>query len=475
MSDNNDDNDIHDDEYICSSSCSSESFDKEPPKKKRKLDEEGYNQFPPITLCLINANPYITYEEESEGYEEESEIHEEEQNEEYNNKLQVIRNEINTINNSTTSSINLVDRVIMSNLDINTKANLVLRLEEPNIDKSDKNKLHTWVNQVLKLPIGIYKPIIDNYNNIFDINEFLLTARTKLDEVVYGMENTKEEIIDFLVKYILNPEKCGTVLGLKGPKGVGKTKLCRALSDILNLPLFQISMGGVTDAAVFLGHDSTYVGAKCGKVASIMQQAKCMNFILYIDEMDKAGSESKSKDVQGVLTHLLDETQNTSFQDLYFEGVPLDLSRVLFITSFNDEELVDPIVLNRIKILEIKPLTVQDKIIIVKNYILPEINYNKFNINDDIINYILTSKTEHEDGMRNIKKNMETIINRLNTILVLNKCKDNRKIIEKFSYQNINKSLKYDLEGNFIINENIIDILLAKGKVYDDTWKTMYM
>jgi ATP-dependent Lon protease len=303
------------------------------------------------------------------------------------------------------------------------------------------------------------------------MNNFLLQARKKLDNIVYGMENTKEEIMDFLVNYISSPDKTGTVLALQGPKGVGKTRLCRALSEILTLPLFQISMGGLTDSSILLGHDSTYIGSKCGKIGSILQQAKCMNFILYIDEMDKTGAEGKSKDIQGVLTHLLDETQNKEFQDLYFDGIPLDLSRVLFITSFNDPELIDPIVLNRMKVLNIKKLNIEEKINITKNYILPEINHNLFVFDDDILRYIVVHKTAQEEGMRNIKKNMETIVNRLNTIKILSNCENKKDISRNFSYLQL-------LDTNEVLNivtKKMVNILLGDGLKKDEPWMNMYV
>lgn len=430
------------------------------PSKKRKYDDMFPEDSGVSSLMFLIGPPPLS------GFDKPSIVSQKKEHKVVNKKTEQLRKRIDQINKPVSTPVDLVTRVLESKFPIELKAKLVAKLEDPFIDRSDKSKMNTWVSQVLKLPIGIYRDL-----NVKNINHFLLESRKKLDSIVYGMENTKEEIMDFLINYISSPSKSGTVLALQGPKGVGKTRLCRALSEILLLPLFQISMGGLTDSSVLLGHDSTYIGSKCGKIGSILQQAKCMNFILYIDEMDKTGIEGKAKDIQGVLTHLLDETQNREFQDLYFDGVPLDLSRVLFITSFNDPELIDPIVLNRMKILNIKKLSIDEKINITKNYILPEINHNSFEFSDDILRYIVVHKTQLEEGMRNIKKNMETIVNRLNTIKILNSCENKQDISKDFSYLQLLSS-KEDLN---IVTKKMINILLGEINTKDESWMSMYV
>lgn len=431
------------------------------------LEEEHYNENPIINLSLFNNSENFL-----KGYSE-NEEHEENYDLE-NEKIKELKDKIDKINNKEENKHTIFEKVLLSNLDDKIKANIISKLENKNIESSDKNKLYTWVNQVLKLPIGIYKPIINHEElNNFNFNNFLKDTKNKLDKAVYGMENVKEEILDFLIKYINNPYSSNNnVIGLKGDKGVGKTRICRALSDILNIPFFQISMGGLTDSSVLLGYDNTYIGSKCGKIASILQQAGCMNFILYIDELDKSNTFEKSNDVQGVLTHLFDESQNNNFQDLYFEGIPLDLSKVLIISSFNDEKKLDPIVLNRMKVINIKNLTEKDKITIVKKHVLNEINTNNFYIEDCVIEYIIKYKTEQENGMRNVKKNIETIINRLNTILILKDCEDGKEIVKNFSYADA--ITKFDKKN---ITREIVDILLQNNtkKIPDNILYSMYV
>lgn len=400
-------------------------------------------------------------------------------NKEMQKKIDYFKNEVIKLNQNKTGSLS--DQILLSNFDINTKAYLYNKFEECNASscQSDRSKMIDYIKQALRLPIGVYNKVFDKKQTI---NDFLLDARNKLDSSIYGMENTKEEIMDFLVKHVnksMNGDKykINTVLALQGPKGTGKTKICRALSEILNLPLFQLSFGGMTDSSILLGHDRTYIGSKSGRIANIMQDAKCMNPIIFLDEIDKIGESHYSKEVYGVLTHMLDETQNNNFNDLYLEGIPIDLSNVLFIASFNNIEDIDPIVLNRMKVIKIESLKKKDKIEVIKNFLLPTINVNNFSLLDSVIDYIITHKTVEEDGMRNINKNVETVINRLNTIKTLKGCANYTDITNKFSYSKLIDTIKYNDNNEFIITERTIDILLDSSNESnsDNSWRMMYL
>ena len=254
------------------------------------------------------------------------------------------------------------------------------------------------------------------------------------------------------------------------------TKICMALSKILSLPYFQISFGGLTDTSILVGHDSTYVGSKPGLIAQNIKKAGCINPVICLDEIDKLGNETeKSSGVYGILTHLLDETQNNAFQDLYFDGIPIDLSKALFIATFNEISKIDPIVLNRIKVINIKSLMLTEKINIVKQYIIPDYTKEhnvKFSFSETLIEYTISRKTKTEPGMRNIKKNIETIFNRVNTIRLLSKCKDREIIHKDFSYKDI--ELEIDENGIIKITKKLIDNIL-KGEEINEAWMNMYI
>ena len=386
-----------------------------------------------------------------------------------NNIYNKFKKEIDIIDNINVKSDNIYEKILESDFNINIKALLFEKVDDAS---PHDNKNVIWVNQVLKLPINIYKNIYNK--NEHNINDFLLKSRKLLDDNIYSMENVKQELMDFIVKCIhknINNESIsGTVLALKGERGMGKTKIARSLSKIFNLPFKQLSFGGMSDQAVLLGHDSTYVGSKCGRIASTLQDSKCMNPIILLDEIDKI-SENSSSGVEGVFTHLLDETQNSEFTDLYFDGIPLDLSQILFIVTFNDIKKIDPIVLNRMKVIEIKELSLNEKTEVVKRFTLPKINYNNLYISDETIKYVIREKTIKEAGLRNINKQFETLINRLNTILVLNNCKDSKEISTKFSYENKLDSLKMN---NNVIDKSIVDIILTENKE-THPWMSMYV
>lgn len=418
------------------------------PTKKQKLDKNSI-------LFILNENILDKINPE---------INIDKSNNE--DKYKKYKKDLDLIDKINKKELDIIEKILESKFDINIKAKLIEKVDEST--PYDTKNL-TWVNQVLKLPIGIYKTVYDSKSN--NINNFLLKSRNLLDKHIYGMENVKEELLDFIVKCIYDSNNNGSVLALKGPRGVGKTKVCRALSTIFNLPLHQLSFGGMSDSMVLLGHDSTYVGSKCGRIASFLQESGCMNPIIFCDEIDKI-SDHNSAAVEGVLTHLLDETQNKEFNDLYFDGIPLDLSKILFVVSFNREENIDPILLNRMKVIEVKGLPIEDKVNIVKLFILPEINYNKFELTDEIIKYIINEKTKKEDGMRNIKKNIETVINRLNTMVIVNTCNNSNSITSKFSYQNI--KLKLNKDDNYIIDKKVINIILSANEV-NEPWRNMYV
>jgi len=344
---------------------------------------------------------------------------------EYNKKFQPLNKE------------NTRDRIILMDIPLSTKAFILNRFDQE-ITKSsgsDYTKQMNWVKNLLSIPFGKYKQLPVNLKSKKkDIQQFLKKVQNSMDLAVWGHKKTKDEIIDFVGKIISNPNATGQILALNGEKGVGKTLLIKkGIAEALNRPFYQINFGGLNDPSVLVGHDMTYVGAKYGKLVQILIQAQCMNPIIYLDEIDKMGTgeTSKSREIFGILTHLLDEEQNNEFEDLYFQGIKLDLSRILFVISFNKLEQVDNIVSDRMKIISVDNPKIQDKLIIAQNYMLPRIldsfgmKTSDIVISDDLLKYIIEYKTIKEDGVRKFKKNLETIVQKINTLRILKGCKDN--------------------------------------------------
>lgn len=206
------------------------------------------------------------------------------------------------------------------------------------------------------------------------------------------------------------------------------TKIIKSLAEALELPFYQINCGGCNDVAVLTGHSETYVGSKAGKIVEALQSSKYMNPIIYLDELDKI-SDSKAREINGVLTHLLDEEQNNKFQDNYLSNIPLDLSKVFFVLSFNDISKVDEIVSDRMKILYIEKPTLEEKVLICREKVIPEIidsmNFDfVVQIDKEVIEYIVLHKCEAESGIRQLKKCIEKVLNKFNYDVLVNNVDD---------------------------------------------------
>ena len=186
------------------------------------------------------------------------------------------------------------------------------------------------------------------------IKKYMENVETILDKSVYGHLEAKRQIQRIIGQWI-NGTNSGHCFGFEGPPGVGKTSLAKkgisiCLKDFngKSRPFSFIAMGGSCNGSVLEGHSYTYVGSTWGKIVDILIDSKCMNPIIFIDELDKISKTENGKEIIGILTHLTDATQNDEFADKYFAGIKFDLSKVLFIFSYNDYNLLDPILADRI-------------------------------------------------------------------------------------------------------------------------------
>jgi len=178
------------------------------------------------------------------------------------------------------------------------------------------------------------KEIEDKYN---EINAYMSSVKTTLDNAVHGHDKAKKQVERIIGQWI-NGQQDGYCFGFEGPPGTGKTSLAkRGLSCCLKdehgvpRPFAMIQMGGDANGSSLHGHNYTYVGSTWGQIVQILMDKKCMNPIIFIDEIDKISKTEHGKEIIGILTHLLDPAQNDCFQDKYFSGIDLDLSKALFI------------------------------------------------------------------------------------------------------------------------------------------------
>lgn len=320
------------------------------------------------------------------------------------------------------NTTSMKEQILLLDVDVGTKALLMDKYDSSGrMSGSDYNKAMGWLSTVVSVPFGKFE------SNKFEQREGKVSLKHRfeeikgiLDETVYGMDDVKQEILEFVARKISNPNGKGHVLALCGEAGVGKTKVCKALAKALSLPFYQISCGGLNDGAVLVGHSETYVGSKPGRIVEILQSAGCMNPIVYLDEVDKIGSH-KGREINGILTHLLDEEQNDKFFDNYLSNVPIDVSKVLFVISFNDVSKVDAIVSDRMKIIHINTPTLSDKVNICCEKMIPEIlemikidERYKVQMSKEVIEYMAANYSDAEGGVRKLKKSVEKVLSRVN-------------------------------------------------------------
>jgi ATP-dependent Lon protease len=256
------------------------------------------------------------------------------------------------------------------------------------------------------------------------ICEYMAEVRQTLDTVVYGHTNAKKQLERIIGQWINGNGQESHVIGFEGNPGVGKTTLAKGLANCLkdehgnSRPFSLIAIGGDSNASSLIGHSYTYVGSTWGQIVQILMDTKCMNPIILIDEIDKVSKTEHGKEIIGVLTHLLDPSQNKSFQDKYFSGIDLDISRVLFVLSYNDPNSIDKILLDRVNRIKFESLSVEDKIIISNKHLLPEL-YNKIGLDgaihfpDKVLKFIIEEYTL-EPGVRKLKEKLFEIVGELN-------------------------------------------------------------
>ena len=283
-------------------------------------------------------------------------------------------------------------------------------------------KIKNWVDTFMRIPFGKTQDLpIHIEDGVDKCHEFMAEAQKTLDSAVYGLNDAKMQIMQMLGQLITNPKSIGTAIAIHGPPGTGKTSLVKeGISKILNRPFAFIALGGATDSSFLEGHGYTYEGSMWGKIVQILIDSKCMNPVIYFDELDKISETPKGEEIAGILTHLTDTSQNTQFHDKYFAEIDFDLSKCLFIFSYNDESKVNPILKDRMYRIKTSGYNQKQKTNISNSYLLPKIREQvKFSaedivIPDNTLHYIIDNYCMKEDGVRNMKRCLEIIYTKLN-------------------------------------------------------------
>ena len=481
-------------------------LEKEEESSEEELSSEELSDEDNSDVSLLSEEDSEDYEEDieeesEEGDEEESEedfeydeyddkfieitedeIHEDQELEYFQDltpeEKQKNINELEEIKKINRSNIPLKFKILNSKMDIKTKSIAIENIEklgEMDVSTGEYCKMDKWINGLIKIPFGKYNDLdITDENSIEEKRDFLYDTYNTLDKAIYGHKEAKMHILQVIGKWIKNPTSQGNVLALQGPMGNGKTTLVKeGIAKAINRPFAFIALGGASDSAFFDGHSYTYEGSHWGRIIDILIESKCMNPIIYFDELDKVSATFKGEEIIHLLTHLTDPSQNSLFQDNYFPGVHIDLSKSLFIFSFNDETKVDRILKDRMYVINTSGFKPEDKISICNDYILPELMetfmFNKEDIvfEKEAVEYIIETHTEKEEGVRNLKRCLETIISKINIYNLSQTNSNDKQIPLTFEIDNFNIPL--------IINKERVNSLLSKKEDKFKPPEHMYM
>ena len=333
-------------------------------------------------------------------------------------------------------------------------------------------KIKNWVDTFMKIPFEKYNILPVNIDDgVEKCHAFMENAQKTLDNAVYGLNDAKMQIMQMLGQLITNPKAIGTAIAIHGPPGTGKTSLVKeGISKILNRPFAFIALGGATDSSFLEGHSYTYEGSTWGKIVQILIDSNCMNPVIYFDELDKISDTPRGDEIAGILTHLTDTSQNNQFHDKYFSEINFDLSKCLFIFSYNDESKVNSILKDRMYRIQTKGYNQKQKTFISNNYLLPKIcEQIKFTnkeiiIPDESIHYIIDNYCDKEDGVRNLKRCLEIIHTKLNLYRLM---KSDNNLFEE------DMSLKVSFP--FTVTIEIVNKLIKKDKLNMTTLYSMYI
>lgn len=373
------------------------------------------------------------------------------------------------------NSLSIVDKpyrlqLIESKIPVIYKSTALKKINQlRNMDPSGGEycKLKNWIDMFMNIPFEHFSSLDVSKD---DSHDFLEKSYEVLNRAVYGLDDAKIQLIQLMGQLIVNPTTIGCSIAINGPPGTGKTSLIKeGVSKILNRPFIFIPLGGATDSSFLEGHSYTYEGSTCGKIIQSIIDCKCMNPVIYFDELDKISDSPKGAEILNLLVHITDTTQNCQFHDKYFREIEFDLSKCLFIFSYNEESNISPILLDRMYKIKTGGYSCKEKIHIVNNYLSPFISNqltfekNDIIIADDVLMYIIEKFTMEEKGVRNIKRCIEIIYSKLNLFRLM------KPGVNIFKQQ-----IDLNVSFPFVVTRDNVDKLI-KMNTTSSIYKNMYI
>ncbi len=322
----------------------------------------------------------------------------------------------------------------------------VARLSKINPSSPDYSIILNYLDWILELP----------FNEGTTDTENLTDAKAVLDADHFGLEKVKERIVEYLAVLQLTKEIRGPILCFVGPPGVGKTSVATSIARALNRKFVRMSLGGVKDESEIRGHRKTYVGAMPGRIINGLKTAGSNNPVFLLDEIDKLSSDIHG-DPASALLEVLDPEQNVTFRDRYLE-VPVDLSKVMFITTANSLDTIPYPLLDRMEVIEINGYTNEEKLQIAKRYLVPKqlklngLTEKKAEITDDGIKEIIEGYTM-EAGVRNLEREIGSVVRKI-ACKVAEKPRIRKQIVDG-----------KDVFGYLGIRKHIRDVALEKDEI----------
>jgi len=370
---------------------------------------------------------------------------------------------------ATENSMSLMFKILTMKLPKETQAMVLAKYQSlQNMDASTGEyfKLRSWLDKLCSVPFGYYKEMPVRLDDGPDsCGAFMGRAKKCLDDAVYGQEESKLQIMQFIASKIANPKSQGLSLLLIGPPGIGKTSLIKnGIAKALDWPFQFISLGGDSDASTYTGHQLVYESSHSGKIVNCLCASKSMSTVLLFDELDKISTTAKGEEVQNLLVHLTDSVQNSEFEDKYLSGIPIDLSKVMFVFSANDINKLDRILLDRMVVVKLEGYSAKEKLVIAEKYLLPaalrEVNLEeRVGIGKDLIAHIIENYASEEKGVRELKRCLEAVAQKVNMLRMYN-----------------DKSLPFyikDFTLPYVLKKEHVDLFLKKKDTSSEVSKMM--